>query len=81
MPRIFCWLIPLLLLTQMATAEIRVHGYVADAASGETLIGANLNVLNQPHGAATNIDGYYVIVGLLEFEKIRIGIAFPPDIV
>ena len=57
-------LLLLLLIITAASAEIRVHGYVADAGSGETLIGANLNVLNQPHGAATNIDGYYVIVGL-----------------
>jgi len=64
MTRFYSSLLLLFLLTGIAAAEIRVYGYIVDAGSREPLIGANLNVLNQPYGAATNLDGYYVIVGL-----------------
>lgn len=42
----------------------RINGYVLDDGSGEPLIGANLKVLEHSIGAATNLDGYFVIVGL-----------------
>ncbi|MDP2360723.1 MAG: TonB-dependent receptor [bacterium] len=50
----------------------RLHGRVVDAANGEPLIGANLKVPPRSdlpgraplRGAATNLDGYFVISGL-----------------
>jgi hypothetical protein len=50
----------------------RLHGHVVDNTSGEALIGASVNVLAPDgaggekalRGAATNLDGYFVITGL-----------------
>jgi len=52
-----------LLLTALAAQASRINGYVLDGATGEALIGANVRVVDQPWGAATNLDGYFVIVG------------------
>ncbi len=55
----------LLCVTQLQGAS-RIHGYVVDSESREPLIGANLQVADEPGGASTNLDGYFVIVGLAE---------------
>lgn len=49
-----------LLFAQNAT----ISGFVFDASSGETLIGASVYFENQTYGAITNTSGYYVISGL-----------------
>jgi len=64
-------LLPALLLCSSSWAA-RLHGHVVDDKSGEALIGASLNVLAPDagsgnralRGAATNLDGYFVITGL-----------------
>jgi hypothetical protein len=43
------------------TVHARIHGYIRDAASGEALIGANVQLLDTRLGSATNLDGYFVI--------------------
>lgn len=49
---------PILLIGQ--NAKYTLSGYIMDASSGETLIGANIYVENDPgQGAATNIYGFY----------------------
>ncbi len=42
----------------------RITGYVEDARSGEALIGANVIVQDSRLGAATNLDGYFVLMDL-----------------
>jgi hypothetical protein len=66
MLRLSGFLAGLLLLAGVAieAGAARINGFVLDAASGEALIGANIRVLDASAGAATNIDGYFVIVGL-----------------
>ena len=51
----------LLLLSLGATAQKKhsISGYVTDAASRETLIGATVYDRNSGHGCATNNYGYY----------------------
>ena len=51
----------LLLLSLSATAQKKhsISGYVTDAASRETLIGATVFDRNSGHGCATNNYGYY----------------------
>lgn len=53
-----------LLLASLAAQGARVHGFVRDAENGEALIGANVRVLGKPVGAATNLDGFFVITGV-----------------
>ncbi len=62
--RIHILLLSLLLAFPLEAA--RLHGHVKSAATGEALIGANLRVEGKPLGAATNLDGYFVITGLDE---------------
>lgn len=65
-------LLGLLLLAASGARAARLHGHVVDDATGEALIGANLKILvaeaatgRAPRrGAATNLDGYFVISGL-----------------
>ncbi|MFN3694815.1 MAG: carboxypeptidase-like regulatory domain-containing protein, partial [Ignavibacterium sp.] len=42
----------------------KINGYVRDAETGEELIGANVIIEGTTMGAATNIDGYYVITNV-----------------
>ena len=53
----------LLLLSAPAWAS-RIHGYVLEAGSDEPLIGANVMIQGEALGAASNLDGYFVIVGV-----------------
>ncbi len=68
MNSLFGWL--LLCLSLAASVQARVHGYVRDKDSGEALIGANVVVENSRYGAATNLDGYFVIASLREGRYI-----------
>jgi hypothetical protein len=68
------WPILLLLIAGLSlpACAARLHGHVVDDATGEALIGANLKVVAEAgsatpavrRGAATNLDGYFVITGL-----------------
>ncbi len=42
----------------------KITGIVKDAQTGETLVGANVVIEGTMMGAATNIDGYYVILNI-----------------
>ncbi len=42
----------------------KINGVVKDASTGEALIGANVLIEGTTTGAATNIDGYYVITNV-----------------
>lgn len=42
----------------------KINGYVKDAKTNEALIGANVLIEGTTIGAATNIDGYYVIINV-----------------
>lgn len=42
----------------------KINGVVRDAQSGETLIGANVLLVGTAIGAATNLDGYFVILNV-----------------
>ena len=44
--------------------KILIRGKVTDKSSGEPLIGVNVIVKGLPYGAATNLDGYYIIENL-----------------
>jgi len=50
--------------TTLAGTTGKIAGEVKDSKTGEALIGANVAVEGTPFGAATNIDGYYVILNL-----------------
>ncbi|SMO80807.1 SusC/RagA family TonB-linked outer membrane protein [Gracilimonas mengyeensis] len=68
--RRFAWKISVLLfglftaLQPLSNAQSSVSGVITDAATGEPIIGANIMVEGTNKGAATNIDGEYVIEGL-----------------
>jgi len=53
----------LLSLALTATAGI-IKGQIKDKETGETLIGATVQIVGTPHAAITDIDGYYVIADL-----------------
>ncbi|HTY01769.1 MAG TPA: TonB-dependent receptor [Bacteroidota bacterium] len=42
----------------------KIAGIVKDAQTGETLVGASVVIQGTAQGAATNVDGYYVILNL-----------------
>ena len=42
----------------------KLSGQVVDVATGEPLIGANIMIDNTGFGASTDLDGFYVIIGL-----------------
>lgn len=50
--------------TQTAWAQRTISGTVQDASSGETLPYASVLVEGTTRGAATNVDGYFVLVGV-----------------
>jgi len=47
-----------------AQAPASLTGYVRDAATGETLLGANVLLADRARGTATNNAGYYTLTGL-----------------
>lgn len=54
-----------LILTLNLSAQVgKINGIVRDATTNEPLIGANILVEDKTLGAATNVDGYYVILNL-----------------
>jgi len=67
----------LVLLSQVLTGQTKftISGYVKDASSGETLIGANIfNVINPTQGTTTNTYGFYSMT--LEEGKYKIGFSY-----
>jgi len=63
MNRVLIILFSLVLLTQPARAANTgiITGHVTEAASGEPLIGANVMIQDTDLGAATDLDGYFII--------------------
>lgn len=66
-----------------AQPSATVSGYVTDATSGETLLLANVRVLDSRIGAATNNSGYYTLAGLRpgEYEVAYSYIGYRPEVV
>ena len=64
MPKLFIltvlFLLPLSVLGQQAS----VNGYITDASSGETLISANIALLENNRGTSSNTLGYYTITNV-----------------
>ena len=76
---IFLVLILVIPYQTFATTTGKITGVVKDAKSGEPLPGVNLIVMDYPIGAASDIDGFYVILnvppGTYTLEAIMIGYA------
>ncbi|MEM1056140.1 MAG: TonB-dependent receptor [Bacteroidota bacterium] len=71
-------LLLLALTTAPASAQSVVNGFVRDARSGETLIGANVIVLDGPaqgRGSATNVQGFYTL-GNLPSDSLTLRFSF-----
>ncbi|MFO7526942.1 MAG: TonB-dependent receptor [Ignavibacteriaceae bacterium] len=59
------FLLTLLICSTPVLSQVgKINGYVRDTETNEALIGANILVEGTNIGAATNIDGYYVILNL-----------------
>jgi CarboxypepD_reg-like domain len=54
----------ILLIFNIRISAATINGYVTDYETGEPLIGANVLVAGTKLGAATNMDGFYIIKGL-----------------
>ena len=50
--------------TLIAGTTGKISGHVADAGSGESLVGANIVLVGAPLGASTGTDGSYVILNI-----------------
>lgn len=50
--------------TAVAGTTGKISGEVRDTQTGEPLVGANVTIKGTSYGAATNLDGYYVILNL-----------------
>lgn len=59
MKRNFILFITILAFTYLHAQKNTISGYVTDATSGETLIGANVYVLNPTRGGTTNTYGFF----------------------
>ena len=57
-------LIMILLIHTLAYGQSNIRGYIEDATSGEPLPLVNVVISGQLRGAATNLDGYFVIESL-----------------
>lgn len=67
--RLSACILALFVLAPLATAQpATVSGIVRDAASGETLIQANVVVEGTTRGVATNVQGFYSLAGLAPGE-------------
>lgn len=66
-----------------AQANATISGYVTDATSGETLLLANVRIVDSRIGAATNNSGYYTLAGLPpgEYEVAYSYIGYRPEVV
>ncbi len=68
MKRIFTFLLLSLFIislqTNFAATKGKIKGTVIDAATGEPLIGANVIVMGTTLGAATGVNGEYIIIGI-----------------
>jgi hypothetical protein len=58
---IVCILLGIVAVSSAAEIPATVAGYLKDATSGETLIGANVYMIGTAIGASTNTSGYYII--------------------
>lgn len=61
------WILLLFILSKLSILSAQtftVSGYVADAKSGETMIGVNIIVRGQNLGAATDNNGYFRVTGM-----------------
>jgi len=64
MNRIITILFLLLLLPAMALAQGKLRGQITDQETGEPLIGANVIIVGTSYGAATDLNGEYIILNL-----------------
>ena len=65
MNRIITILFLLLLLPAMALAQGKLRGQITDQETGEPLIGANVIIVGTSQGAATDLNGEYIILNLI----------------
>ena len=65
MNRILTILFLLLLLPAMALAQGKLRGQITDQETGEPLVGANVIVVGTSFGAATDVNGEYIILNLI----------------
>jgi len=66
MNRIMTILFLLLLLPAMALAQSgKLRGQITDQATGEALVGANIIIVGTSYGAATDINGEYIVQNLI----------------
>jgi len=65
MNRIITILFLLLILPQMALAQGKLRGRITDQETGEPLLGANVIVVGTSYGAATDVNGEYIILNLI----------------
>ena len=68
-PRFVCQALTILILVSLqvpllAQSTGRISGYLRDAATGEPLQYANVVLIDTDLGSATNVHGFYVIVGI-----------------
>ncbi len=85
----FACLAALLLNLQVAEAQIVLHGFVHDAATGEALIGAHVIDRTTGRGSATNTHGFFsltiraataeVVVSHIGYAAQTFGISASPD--
>ncbi|MCC7094202.1 MAG: carboxypeptidase-like regulatory domain-containing protein, partial [Ignavibacteriaceae bacterium] len=66
MNRLITILFLLLLLPAMALAQSgKLRGQITDQETGEALVGANVIVVGTSYGAATDVNGEYIILNLV----------------
>ena len=66
MNRIMTILFLLLLLPAMALAQSgKLRGQITDQETGEALVGANVIIVGSSYGAATDVNGEYIILNLV----------------
>jgi len=70
---VFLFLVSLLAVPALGQNTASISGFVKDATSGETLLLANVVLLDTDYGAATNNSGYYAMNGLPAGDYIVIG--------
>lgn len=60
--------LPLVLFAQNGTDKITISGYMKDAQTGESLIGASIFITNEKSGTVTNDYGFYSVTIFLRLK-------------
>jgi hypothetical protein len=65
---LFTWTLVFWVPAILMADRLTVSGYITDRSSGETIIGVNIIIQGSTRGTASDVNGYFILTGLLPGE-------------